>query len=279
MAERAYSIELKKDISAKQASDYSIKGELYDMRAFQCSDSNCQIHMTCTNWNRKGVRYYFTPSSQDELHVIGCSELSTKEIKEQEKLESNLAKESIRKNGMIKMTKSMGKAKSQDKTDMKTEFTGERMNQSTSPTTKKKSEARHVYPIASFVNLFEDATVDNDSQIVAIEKEQISLNDLFIQSKANFIPYGCMRIIYGEAVIRTADFGKDMLEIEFLNSKLPKVYSNIKSISKNKSVSDVKNHLDTNKTVVVYYRGKLIKNGSTFKFVSFNYQVFKDIHF
>ena len=277
MAERAFSLEMNRNISAIQASNHSIKGELHDRRAFRCSDPNCQINMTCTNWNKKGVRYYFTPSSQDELHVIGCSELSEVEMKEQEKLESDLAKESIRKNGMIKMTKSVGKAKSHDKTTVETEFSGERTEQPANLNTKKKSEARHVYPMASFINLFEDPALDNDSQIVAIEKEKISLNELFLKSTSHFIPYNRTRIIYGEAVIRTANFGKDMLEIEFLNCKLPKIYSNIKSISKNKSVSDLTKYLDTNKKVTVYYRGKLINNGS--KFVSFNEQVFKDLHF
>src|SRR5699024_8813092 len=174
VSERAYSLELNRNISAKQASNFSIKGRLHDRRAFQCSNPNCQINMTCTNWNKKGIRYFFTPSSQDELHVIGCSELSEEEIKEQEKLKSNLDKET---------------------------------NQTTNSNNKMKSEARHVYPIASFINLFEDPELDKDSQIIAIENEKISLNELFLESKNNFVPYDCTRIIYGEALIRTAKFG------------------------------------------------------------------------
>ncbi|MBD8006838.1 hypothetical protein [Bacillus norwichensis] len=277
MSERAYSLELDRNISAKQASDFSIKGRLHDRRAFQCSNPNCRINMTCTNWNKKGIRYFFTPSSQDELHVIGCSELSEKEVKEQEKLESDLAKESIQKNGLIKMTKSVGKAKSNDKTNLTTEFPSGQTNRTTNSNSKMKSESRHVYPIASFVNLFEDPELDKDSQIIAIENEKISLNELFLESKNNFVPYNCTRIIYGEAVIRTAEIGDNMLEIEFINSKLPKIYSNIKSVSENKSTSELKKFLNTNQKVVVYYRGKLIKNGT--KFESFNDSVFKDIYF
>ncbi|SNV87788.1 hypothetical protein [Clostridium cochlearium] len=277
MSERAYSLELNRSISAKQASDFSINGRLHDKRAFQCSDPNCRINMTCTNWNKKGIRYFFTPSSQEELHVIGCSELSEEEVKEQEKLESDLAKKSIKKNGLIRMTKSVGKAKSNDKINLTTELTNEQTNRTTSSKSKVKNEARHVYPIASFVNLFEDTELDKDSQIIVIENEKISLNELFLESKNNFVPYNRTRIIYGEAVIRTAEFGDNMLEIEFINSKLPKIYSNIKSVSKNKSTSQLKKFLDTNKKVVVYYRGKLIKNGT--KFESFNDSVFKDIYF
>lgn len=277
MSERAYSLELDRNISAKQASDFSIKGRLHDRRAFQCSNPNCRINMTCTNWNKKGIRYFFTPSSQDELHVIGCSELSEKEVKEQEKLESDLAKESIQKNGLIKMTKSVGKAKSNDKTNLTAEFPSGQTNRTTNSNSKMKSESRHVYPIASFVNLFEDPELDKDSQIIAIENEKISLNELFLESKNNFVPYNCTRIIYGEAVIRTAEIGDNMLEIEFINSKLPKIYSNIKSVSENKSTSELKKFLNTNQKVVVYYRGKLIKNGT--KFESFNDSVFKDIYF
>lgn len=277
MSERAYSLELNRSISAKQASDFSIKGRLHDKRAFRCSDPNCQITMTCTNWNKKGVRYFFTPSSQEELHVIGCGELSKEEIKEQEKLESNLAKDSIRKNGLIRMTKSVGKAKSNDKANLITDLPNVPNTQGANPTGKVKSEARHVYPIASFINLFEDTELDKNSQTIAIGNEKISLNELFLESTNNFVPYNRIRIIYGEAIIRTAEFGDNMLEIEFVNSKLPKIYSNIKSVSKNKSTSELKNFLDTNKKVVVYYRGKLIENGTKFK--PFNDSVFKDIYF
>lgn len=277
MSERAYSLELEKNISAKQASEYSIKGLLHDRQAFQCSNPNCRINMTCTNWNRNGIRYFFTPSSQDELHVIGCSELSEKEIKEQDKLESNLAKKSIRKNKLIKMTKSVGRAKGNDKSNLITESLGEKTNKKNKTNNKVKSEVRHVYPIASFIDLFEDPELDKNSQIITIGYEKLSLNELFVSSRNNFVPYNCTRIIYGEALIRTAKFGDDMLEIEFINSKLPKIFSNISTMSKNKSTSDLKKYLDTNKKVVVYYLGKLTKNGK--KFESFNDYVFKDIYF
>ena len=84
MSERAYSLELKKDISAKQASDFSIKGRLHDRQNFQCIDPDCRINMTCTNWNKKGgvtFLHHHLKTNLMSLDVINCLKMKLKNKK------------------------------------------------------------------------------------------------------------------------------------------------------------------------------------------------------
>ncbi|MBN3860080.1 hypothetical protein GKC56_06140 [Neisseriaceae bacterium PsAf] len=282
MSERAYSLELKKDISAKEASKLSSTGELKNQRAFQCCDTDCQISMTCTNWKKKdGKRYFFRPSSQGALHVIGCDELSKDQTKKQDKLESSRAKRSIQNNGSIRIVKSVGKAKSNDKSNLITKKSSNKQNNTNNRlnpnlnnnNNNTKNETSNICSIASLVELFLNCEVPT----VIIENETIKLNELFLKSKSNEFPNDCIRIFYGEAKLRTSDFGNGMLEIEFIDSKLPKIYSNISSVSKNKSTSNLKDFLDQDINATVYYRGKLIQKSAKFK--SFNDFIFKDIYF
>lgn len=127
--------------------------------------------------------------------------MSKDEVKKQEKRESTLAKDSIRKNGLIKMTESVRQTEDITNTNLTAETPNEQNTRTTNSKGKAKGEARHVYSIASFVNLFEDTELDKDSQIIAIKNEKISLNELFLESKSSFIPYNRIRIIYGEALI------------------------------------------------------------------------------
>lgn len=85
MSERAYSLECNEPITAKKANALSRKRILLDSQMFRCNDPNCAIDLTCTNWNRNGKKYYFTPSSKDELHIVGCTEISVGEAREQSK--------------------------------------------------------------------------------------------------------------------------------------------------------------------------------------------------
>lgn len=277
MSERAFSLELQKNIYAKKASGLSMKGELVDKRAFQCSDSNCRINLTCTNWNQYGEKYYFTPSSKEELHIVGCTEISPSEASEQYKKEADGAKSTINKNGLIKMTESINKSK----TDIRAKIedlpvTSNFINSDSRPNRKKETESRQLYSIASFVELYEDNAVNNDSQFVLISKSKISLNELFVKSQNFYFPYNKVRIFFGKALIETASFGENMLQIKFLNRKLPKIYSNIDKLSNRPLTSKVTSYLDKKKYANVYYRGKLIDNGT--KLVPYNDKVYKDIY-
>ena len=110
MSERAYSLELNKNISAKEAVELSKSNKLNDVRAFRCCNTKCKISLTCTNWkNPEGKRIYFVPSHNDELHVIGCDEVGKKEERQQiEKEKKEIIKE-VKNNGIITMMESRDK--------------------------------------------------------------------------------------------------------------------------------------------------------------------------
>ena len=104
MSERAYSFELCKNISAKEAVELSEKESLSNERAFCCCDKKCGILLTCTNWkNTSGKRFYFVPSHNDELHVIGCDEVGKKEERQQIEKEIKEISEEVKNNGIITM--------------------------------------------------------------------------------------------------------------------------------------------------------------------------------
>ena len=104
MSERAYSFELCKNISAKEAVELSEKECLSNERAFCCSDKRCGILLTCTSWkNTSGKRFYFVPSHNDELHVIGCDEVGKKEERQQIEKEIKEISEEVKNNGIVTM--------------------------------------------------------------------------------------------------------------------------------------------------------------------------------
>lgn len=286
VAERAYSIEIKKEITAKKASELSQKGDLLDSKNFYCIDPNCAINLTCTNWNRRGKKYYFTPSSKDDLHIVGCTQISASEAKEQSKREAVGAKETISKNGLIKMTKSVNKVRTTIKATNAELSTNTGSSFSNLNIGKKaKEEYRHMYSIASFVDLFNDNDVDNNTQFVSIEKNKISLNTLFIQSSSTYVEWNATRIFFGKAKLKSISFDKiglksekkNVVEIEFIDSKFPKIYSNITMLSKRATTSNILEYLDTDKYTTVYFRGKLLNSGN--KFERFNDKVYKDLLF
>lgn len=286
MAERAYSIEIDKALTAKNASELSRTGHLSDPKSFRCIDPCCAIDLTCTNWNRQGKKYYFTPSSKDELHIVGCTEISASEARDQSKREALGAKETISKNGVIKMTKSVNKARTNIKPINTETSSGRNVLPSAIDNGRKtKTEFRHMYSIASFVDLFKDSDVDNEKQFVSTEQNTISLNTLFVQSDVTFVPWNTLRIFYGKARLKSTSFSseksgttkKDVLEIEFIDGKLPKIYSNIAMLSKRAATSNVLDYLDSKKCPTVYFRAKLLPGGK--KFEAFNDKVYKDLLF
>lgn len=286
MSERAYSLEMNKEITAKKASELSRIGILSDSKRFRCNDPKCAIDLTCTNWNRSGKKYYFTPSSKDDLHIVGCTQISASEAKEQSKREVTGAKETISKNGVIKMTKSINKARTNIRaTNVEPSPTDGSSSCSSNLGRKSKEEYRHMYSIASFVDLFNDNDVDNDKQFISIENNKVSLNTLFVTSSSTYVSWEVIKIFFGKGKLKSITFEKDtsdsdvneVVEIEFVNSKFPKIYSNIAMLSKRATTSNIIEYLDTDKCTTVYFRGKLLNGGNKFK--PFNDKVYKDLLF
>ncbi len=286
MSERAYSTELKKAITAKKANELSKKGTLVDSKNFYCNDPNCAIDLTCTNWNCNGRKYYFTPSSKEELHIVGCTEISAAEAREQAKREAQGAKETINKNGVIIMSKSIRKThKTIDSANISTSPNIDTLFYNVASGRRIKEEFRHMYSIASFVDLFNDGDVDNNKPFVVIESGGISLNTLFVYSDSTYVDWNETRIFYGKAKLKSTSFNKeksnskkkDVVEIEFIDSSFPKIYSNIAILSKRATTSNILEFIDTSKCPTVFFRGKLLTGGK--KFESFNDKVYKDLQF
>ena len=272
MSERAYSQEKKDRMTAKKASSLAYRNELNDKRAFICCDENCQIGLTCSNWGiLNGKKYYFRPSSNDELHIIGCTEISSDQEKTQIEQEKNRAKTTINKNGLIKMTKSVNKARTdigvhEGNEDAPTNSANKRADGKPAGT---KRESRNLYSVASFVDLYSDAEINHTDKIIMVDNELLSLNELFVE-------FGKFRIFYGKAIVSTG-FKEGMLQIDFVQHGNLRVYSNIDAVIKRSNGKIVKKYLDKNKDVYVYLRGKITSDGLKERFVPYNDSVYKDL--
>ncbi|MBU5439807.1 hypothetical protein KQI42_17460 [Tissierella sp. MSJ-40] len=279
MSERAYSLEKRVSMTAKKASTLAYKKELNDKRAFICCDENCQIGLTCSNWGvLNGKKYYFRPSSNDELHIVGCTQISSDEEKAQIEQEKSCAKTTINKSGIIKMTKSINKARTdigvhQEDENVPVNNLRKRVDGKSAGIGR---ESRNLYSLASFVDLYNDAEINHINKIIMVDSELLSLNELFVDLQSK-VELDKNRIFYGKATISTG-FREGMLQIDFVNRGNLRVYSNIDAVTKRSNGKIVKKYLDKNQEVHVYIRGKIISDGLREKFVPYNDSVYKDLY-
>ena len=279
MSERAYSIEKKEGMTAKRASSLAYKKELNDKRLFKCCDENCQIGLTCSNWGiLNGKKYYFRPSSNDELHIVGCTEISSEEKKTQIKQEKKRAKITINKNGLIKMTKSINKARTnigvhQEAEDAPVNTVHMRTDGKSAGT---RRESRNLYSVATFVELYSDAEIKNTDKIIIMDNELLSFNELFVDLQST-IELDKNRIFYGKAIVSTG-FNEGMLQIDFVKHGNFRVYSNIDAVVKRGDGKIIIKYIDKHKEVYLYLRGKITSDGSKEKFVPYNESVYKDLY-
>ncbi|HFI0509672.1 TPA: hypothetical protein ACGO5E_001813 [Streptococcus suis] len=276
MVERAYSLEFNRELDAKKASEYSLTKRLKSAKEFRCLDKDCQIPLTCTNWEKTdGKRYFFRPSHNNEPHIEGCKCITPQEIQEQVKKEVSEGKQTILQSGVISVKKSVSKAKTNN--SMKTEGSaddktingifGEKKNLS-------QSQDRPLSSLATFVELFNDEEVDNSAQLLRIDGELISLNDYFVAVVDSPVK-DKNRIFFGEANISKTSFGEDMLEIEFIKSDYPKIYSNITQIQERANTRNIADLIGSD-PVTIYFRGLLHSKDNKFK--SFNDTFYKDLY-
>jgi hypothetical protein len=279
MSERAFSIEKKIRMTAKKASILANKKELNDKRAFICCDENCNIALTCSNWGvLNGIKYYFRPSSNDELHIVGCTEISSEEEKRQVEKEKSRAKTTINKSGMIKMTKSINKARTdigvhQEDENSSVKNSHKRADGKSAGT---RSESSNLYSLASFVDLYNDEEINHNNKIIVMDNELLSLNELFVDLQSE-IEFDITRIFYGKAKVSTG-FKEGMLQIDFVNREKLHVYSNIEAVTKRNNRKIVKKYLDKNQEIYVYIRGKIIPDMLKEKFIPYNDSVYKDLY-
>ncbi|WP_423363096.1 hypothetical protein [Mycoplasma sp. P36-A1] len=278
MAERAYSLELRKNVTAKEALKLARTGVLVDKHNFQCCDKKCGVSLTCSNWDSPGKRDFFRVSTNERWHEVGCSEVTLKEEKQFIETETQDAKTVISKNELIKMVKSIPQASHTEKnSDIESESQGEKSRSSSSTSKQVRKEAHNYYSLESFINLNKDKDISKIDKILKINDETLSLNDLFIKSTSRFFPWGKDRIFYGKAKLTRVNDKKDMVQIEFIDSTLPKIYSNIPMLSKRSGTSNITKYLDTGMFPTIFFRGKIITGGK--KSDSFNEKIYTDLYF
>lgn len=90
----AFSLELKRILSAKQAHDYSCLSDkesnyLLDSKKFQCGE-NCLFKLTLTNFGNKNYNKtpYFTPGMRNQGHSLDSCQLMVERYKQREKEEN-----------------------------------------------------------------------------------------------------------------------------------------------------------------------------------------------
>ena len=281
MSERAFSLELKTNLSAQEAWKYSLEGKLNDERAFHCCDPCCEIPLTCTNWNNKnGKRIYFVLSHNDELHVIGCKQVSRKEIREQIGSDVKSMIKEINNNGLIIMLKTPDKNTKQED-PVKENINANKVNEkhsyiSNNQDREEKYEGHRSAIIESFIELFKRDDFDKDEKRILVDGKKYSINDLFIRYDTT-LKDSVFGIFYGEATIKKIYSKEKLVAINFLDSSFPPVYTNEDSLDKIENGNKVKKYIDTDKSFLVYFRG--MYNGSTKRFEKYNDKFYKDLFF
>lgn len=176
MVKRAFSKHLQRNISVVDAHKMSLSHMLTDPRDFICSDINCQINLTCTNWGKllnSNSKLYFTPSSNDELHISACSEAGVKEEKERSKYETKNAKATIQKSGLIVLRKiyepkNTVKNSNQNLTIESNKIESIKsssMNTRNSPS-NAKTESSYITSLLTLIELYNDINFNNTHKIL-----------------------------------------------------------------------------------------------------------------
>ena len=264
MVESAYSLEFNRELDAKKASEYSLTKSLKSDKAF-------------TNWEKQGgKRFFFRPSHNDEPHVEGCTCITPQEIQEQVKKEVSKGRQTILQSGVISVKKSVSKAKTNN--SMKNEGStvdktinaifGEKRNSS-------QSQDRQLSSLATFVELFNDQDIDHDKPQIRVDGKLISLNDYFVDVTNSNLVKDKNRIFFGMAEVSVANFNEEILQIEFINSQYPKVYTNLNKLKERAGTRNIVEVIETG-FKIIYFRGKL--NSKTKKFESFNDKFYKDLY-
>lgn len=287
MVQEAFSIELKRVITAEKARSMAIRRELKDKREFICADEKCQVKLTGTNWENTNPRKtHFRLSNHSNPHIAGCKRSGEFEEKQRSKFENRLAKETVEKNGIIILKKISDQKKTSQNFDQqnigmvglgKTQSIS--INLSTS--TKKSNEGSYLTSIIGAVDLYRDDEFDNDKKVLKLSStETLSLNQFFVNvgNNKNIIPYNQLRIYYGKVKLKT--FGKDNtgIVITFCDSKkTPDLYTNKKAMLSRYYGKHAKSHVDTNKELFIFFRGYLNKDDNKWK--PYNDEFYKDLYF
>lgn len=284
MVKRAFSIELDETVTVEYAHAMSLKGKLKNSRKFKCTDEECNINLTCTNWGKvikkNDKRLYFTPSSLENLHISGCYESGAREEKQRSTYEKGSAKSTIQKNGLVMLKKiSENNNKANDK-EIENKLSVENFTISSNKESRNnkisKSEGSNVTSILTLIEMYYDSSFDNSKRFLKVATDKIlNLEEFFTNlDTALEIEKNQLGIFYGKARVVTFEKNKDMIVIKFCNSSLPSIYTNKKTLFKSYYGKVVKKYVDTPTEINVYFRGSL-----DVKWHSYNKKFYKDLYF
>ncbi|MHA7610783.1 conserved hypothetical protein [Weissella viridescens] len=262
MVDSAFSIEQNEEISARCAQEKSHLGQLTDKRKFLCN--GCGVKLTCINWGKNPSnikRCYFTPTDRNVLHYLDCPKIDSVERKSQIKKESDMATNLIQTGNEINMCVSKEKAISniidESINSSMMNVTRSKNTQINSPT--KTSKKANLYSLASFVELYDNPKIQNESTIINVSGEKMTLNELFKEANdLNNSSSKSIHIFYGTGKLEKMSKNNEILMIK--SDDFPKtIFANLKLVER-LNANLIKKYLGTGERVNVYFRGRYDMN-------------------
>ncbi|MEB7758481.1 hypothetical protein [Staphylococcus equorum] len=280
--ERAYSEDLQKEISAKEAVFKAKKGILSNPYNFHCPD--CYVKQTCTNFPNytkgKGISVYFKCSNQEETHDPDCEYASDSENQKAIEKEVENMKNNLLTNSIVNLKKANNKNKSKTDNQEKNEGTISRSNykQNHISYNSNRTKSSDLVSIKTIVELYNNSDFNNDLKLFKISKQYLSLNDIFLninnlypnQNYSNHI-----FIFHGYAKVEKHDKNSGLIEIKPQYG--PKLFTNSKQAFNKLHTKSLKHYAKSNEYFYFYFRGYLIKESSTLKYEKFNRVFFLDL--
>lgn len=283
MVELAYSEELNREIEAKEANELSKKGKLSSDRKFHCLDPQCAIPLTCTNWKKTGTRYYFKPSSNSELHIDGCDQISVSELKYQKRKDFKKSKSVVVNGGMIIVDRYPSKAKTQNSANGKTSLNQSqrttKLHNIGKSTQGSKIQNSHRSSLYSLIELWKDKNIPNNKAFLKVNGNYMTLNNLFVDvDELNTMPINLNlnlpHIFYGGA--RVTHSAKKPTCFNFSDFSQTTLYANYDQLKKRAVTKDIDNYINKGNITCVYFRGYYDNGKNEFK--PFNDKFYQDIY-
>lgn len=167
MTERAYSEELKKEVSADEAWKLKNQGRLKDRQGFHCFDKECGVRLTFYGWDSPEVSHRFTIQNRDISghHIRGCMAVGPEEEKTQRKEEIDDIEESISVGKALVLGNTLSRETSSgprnDDTSVSIEQRDAEVDRVDSSEENKKTQKRHVNELANIVDMFNSPDISN----------------------------------------------------------------------------------------------------------------------
>ncbi|GAA0592380.1 hypothetical protein GCM10009001_05700 [Virgibacillus siamensis] len=227
MAEIAYSKQLNREVSSQEAHRLSLTGtsKLTDPRAFHCADAKCSVPLTLINFGKskaQGAKIFgFRISEENKKHMPGCHYTAEKnDIQDEININDlNRLKDSIHIGKEIKMI-SEDPENVQQKQEDSLVNSQRNMHKGNKQTHTKKSMMRksRFSAINSLVNTYLTSNeYDKDKNIIKINNEKRSMNDIFINVDKQ--PYLTLTeryyVFHGKVYIQKPYKNKDLISLRF----------------------------------------------------------------